>query len=334
VKSSETRRIPPRLLLSILAAPALLGGCTFFAGELPLQVVLPEVPAHWHPSLGEPAWRVVVPGTGSEPPIGPCLPVDPGTATFSLEVPKILHVPVLAYPVAARGCCTLPPAAAVYPIDLGADHRTIVLSWERGPAGEILRRLAAQGVDLETLNVPRLCREIDDRFVPDPWVLDLDRAAAALASGSFRVTELRGLDRRDVRLPLGPGSWFLESPFCSPVEVTAWDSQPGLELPSVPVGFHRLFEREAGWVADLFVTERELLWVPASPGGGCTGKELHLDSRTAAATQWRQSCFSSSVGCSPGGRSWTRAPCRAPDAGEERPASSRSATTSASSSSP
>jgi hypothetical protein len=200
-------------LLAILLPAVFCGGCRFLAAEAPVWVVLPDVPAHWRDTLGDPAWRVVVPGMDTGPLIGP------GIGALPLRVPKSQNVPVLGYPVAVEGRCVLPPAAAVFPADLAADHCTLALSWERGPAGEILRRLGVQGVDLETLNAPRLCREIEERFAPDPWALDLDRAADALVCGSFRVTDLRALDRREVRLPVGAGWWFLESPFFPTVEV-------------------------------------------------------------------------------------------------------------------
>jgi hypothetical protein len=266
--------------VAIQALPVVLLGCRFFACDIPLRLEFPEIPEHWAACFGDPAWLVVVPGTVVEQ------LVDAGRNSLVLELPKNQHQPVLSYPIVFGGGCHLPPAAAVYPLDLSVDRRTLALRWEQGPAGELLRRLIAQGVATESLNVSRLCREIRERLGNDPWSLDLDRAAARLASGAFRVTDLRSLDCRQMRIPVEAGRWFLESPFFSPISVPAEagpltnagrSSKPGaaveqaayilsgpaeLVLPSVPLGYHRLFEVHIGWVADLWVGEKETLWVP------------------------------------------------------------------------
>jgi len=245
-----------------------------YGSEIPLALQLPELPGHWQECFGAVGWLVVVPGTETiiEVPAG-C------TQPQGILLPKRQHQPVLAFPLPASGSCglpaagfcRLPPAAAVFPLDLAADRTALVLSWEQAPLGELLHRLLRQGVEVETLNVPRLCREIQSRFPADPWSLDVDAAAAALVTGCFRVTDLRPLASRTVALELGPGRWFLESPFFVPVVAAVDADSVGsdaaacsvLLVPDVPLGFHRLFEVDTGWVADLWVDERRVLRIPA-----------------------------------------------------------------------
>ncbi|MBN1837981.1 MAG: hypothetical protein JW820_19140 [Spirochaetales bacterium] len=223
--------------------------------DIQMQLELPELPGHWLECFGEPGWLIVVPGTETSLQIPPGSPAVP-----CIRLPKLQHQSVLAFPTPCDPC-VLPPAAGVFPLDSSGDGRVLTLRWEQGPVGEILQRLLRQGLEVEALNVPRLCREILARSPQDPWALDLDGAAAALVSGSFRVTDLRSLPCRVIELELAPGRWFLESPFFVPTVQTA--SSPTLTMPDVPFGLHSLFEVEAGWVADLWVDERQVLRIPA-----------------------------------------------------------------------
>jgi hypothetical protein len=257
----------PGLLLLLGALPGagfLLDACDLLAPEAEVLLVLPQPPPQWRQTVNGLSWRVLIPGGGTEELHASAQ--DPGGTAARL--PKRLNQPVLAYLEAEGGTpggspgggLAFPPAAAVSPCDLSADGRTLPLSWVRGPAGELLRRLLARGLEVETLNAARLCREIEERFPEDPWRLDCDAAVLALASGSFRVTDLRPLPCRAVEVDVGQGEWFLESPFFAPLV-----AGPGkrLRLPAVAVGFHRLFERGRGWKGDLWVEEQRVLWIPA-----------------------------------------------------------------------
>ncbi|MBN1836345.1 MAG: hypothetical protein JW820_10880, partial [Spirochaetales bacterium] len=230
-------------------------GCRMYETEIPVELELPELPEHWRQCFGAPAWSVVVPATGASFEIP-----SHSTAPPCVRLPKLQHQPVLAFPAPWGGVCSLPPAAGIYPLDLCADGRTLRLRWDQGPAGRILQRLLRQGARIEALNVPRLCREILTRYPADPWALDLDAAAAALVSGSFRVTDLGPLPCRTVELEIEPGRWFLESPFLVPAE--QHEAAAPLSLPEVPLGFHRLFAVQYGWVADLWVDRDQVLLLP------------------------------------------------------------------------
>jgi len=290
-----------RLPAACCGLAAVLLGCSLYEAQRPVTLLLPEPPGHWRECFGELPWLVTLPGSGSVAEIR----TEPGRPTTVL-LPKLQHQPVLAFPVLPDGERLL-PAAGVFPLDLAADGSALLLRWEQGPAGELLLRLLRQGLDVETLNVSRLCREIQARFALDPWDLDLDAAAAGLVSDSFRVTDLRPLPVGTLVLEVGPGRWFLESPFFRPVTLPAEAGTPGvpileaasslgLTLLNVPVGFHRLFETESGWVADLWVEAEGVLWFPGRPAAaaegppprlsGCPGGRIgRLDTPAAGTTQ-------------------------------------------------
>jgi hypothetical protein len=94
---------------------------------------------------------------------------------------------------------------------------------------------------VSALNTARLHREMRERSGGDPWRLDLTYLAEKLASGEFRVTDIRTLPCRSLLLPIPAGTWFLESPFRLP-QVTA--EGEALALMEVPLGTHRLFRSD------------------------------------------------------------------------------------------
>jgi hypothetical protein len=97
------------------------------------------------------------------------------------------------------------------------------------------------------------------RSAADPGGLDLDYLATCLASGEFRVTDLRLLPARDLALQLAPGTWFLDSPFRPAQTVAAGQC---LLLPAVPLGRRRLFCEQQPGGFDMYVGEREVLLIP------------------------------------------------------------------------
>jgi hypothetical protein len=132
------------------------------------------------------------------------------------------------------------------------------LSWQQGASAEILYRLRRQGVDCSAVNVPRLIREMTAHCQGDPWALDSDRICTRLAAEAFRLTDIRPAPCRDLRLEPGAGSWFLESPFRTPVPAEA---DGFLLLEAVPLGAHILFEYPAGACFFLYVEEETTLMI-------------------------------------------------------------------------
>jgi hypothetical protein len=240
-------------LLALLAAWLLATGCSWFSASLEVRAQVPEIPEHWRQAF--PELRFELACLGSEPLSGTASALPGGWAT--LRLPRRVNWPVLAYP-RARGV-RLPPAGGLFPMDLGPEGDSLVLSWEHGPAAEVLQSLAREGFDIGCLNTPRLVEEMRERSGGDPGCLDLESLAGRLASGEFRVTDIRLLPARDLEVGLPPATWFLESPFRPAQPLAAGQA---LVLSAVPLGLHRLFavEQEGGY--DLFVGEREVLRVP------------------------------------------------------------------------
>jgi hypothetical protein len=212
-------------------------------------VCIPPAPEHWQEVFPELDYRVVYPAPEIS---GFREQRVRGRARTLIQLPKVLHVPILAHPNLPGSAIELPPAGGVYPQDCDNSAATIALRWEQGAAAEVLYRLWEQGVDCSTVNVPRLCAEMGERSGSDPWTLDLDRICTRLAERTFRVSDIRKAPSRIVSLEPGIGRWFLESPFHTPLEA---DSNGSLLLESVPLGAHLLFETSSRACLFLYVRE-------------------------------------------------------------------------------
>jgi hypothetical protein len=253
----------PVLLLVLLPALLLSAGCSWFAPSLEVRVQVPEAPEHWRRAFPELRFQLDCPqadpwqSAALRGTLPDGLPEAPAGGSMTLRLPKRVNWPVLAYPW-ARGV-RLPPAGGLFPLDLAPEGDALILRWEHGPAAEVFQALAREGFDLACLNARRLLEEMLARSAGDPGCLDLDHLGSCLASGHFRVTDLRLLPARDLELELEPGSWFPDSPF-RPAQTL----RPGqaLLLPALPLGRHRLFAVEMPGGFDLYVGERQLLLVP------------------------------------------------------------------------
>ena len=195
-----------------------------------------------------------------------------GRAPVRIELPRVCFLPVLAYPDPGAGIAELPPAGGVYPLDCTASGLSMFVSWEQGPIAEALRRLLSGGVDCSAVNVERLRREMSVRCRGDPWALDLEHIGARLASGQFRLTDIRLAPSRDVTIEAGQGRWFLESPFRRPVTV---GPEGLLLLEGVPLGAHFLFDGDSGACLFLYLGEETLL-SPRSAGQWTPGRQMPI----------------------------------------------------------
>ena len=269
-KSSKHRRavifsVPRRLRMPALLPLLLCCTCSFFSPGVPLAVRLPEAPEHWQQAFPELDFRILYPTNDSG---GFAERRVEGRARLVILCPKVLYVPVLAYPCLSGQPNVLPPAGGVYPLDCdiltsdilgpGVPTESISLSWEQGAVAEILYRLWEQGANCSAFNVPRLSGEILTRSQGDPWALDLERISSRLAAEEFRVTVIRLAPSRDLLLEPGTGNWFLESPFRLPVPARTDGS---LFLQSVPLGAHILFETPSASRYFLCVQEDTTLMV-------------------------------------------------------------------------
>ncbi len=243
---------------ALLCVLRLFCACSLYQPTVSLTVQLPPVPQHWLEAFPQLEYRLIHPapesGSFEERRVH-------GRTPVLIRLPKLIYLPVLAYPIPdythlPGQSIELPPAGGVYPLDCDVTTETISLSWQEGTSAEILCRLWSRGVDCSAVNVPRLIREMREHCQGDPWSLDSDRICARLAAETFRLTDIRPAPCRDLRLEPGTGSWFLESPFCSPVFAQANGS---LFLEAVPLGAHFLFEYPAGGLFFLYVEEETTL---------------------------------------------------------------------------
>jgi len=261
-------RLPPRhactaatgvrLSAVVLAACIALSACRFFDPSLTLSIAAPEAPEHWRKAFEPLEYCLVYPNT------------DTGelekrwfseAADILIDIPKTLAVPVLLYPYREQRSLRLPPAGGVYPLDCDASCTTLSLSWRHGAAARVLCRLWEGGMEGSAVNAARLMREMAARCPGDPWALDLDRICSRLASGEFRVTDIRPAPSRRLQLQPGTGCWFLESPFRHPLPAYENGS---LILEAVPLGMHYLFKEESN-VWYLLYVEQEQVLISRSP---------------------------------------------------------------------
>jgi len=259
--NSPTRRRTVVVSVSwLLRVPVLLhllqlSACALYSPGVSLAVRLPEAPVHWQQAFPDLGFRILYPTNDSG---GFASHRVDSRDRLGIPCPKVLYLPVLAYPNLPGHSAELPPAGGVYPLDCDTVAECICLSWQRGAVAEVLQRLWEQGVDCSTINVPRLAEEIAARCQGDPWALDLERICSGLAAEEFRLTDIRLAPSRDLLLEPGPGNWFLESPFR--LQISA-DTDGSLLLKSVPLGAHTLFKNPPEARFFLYVQDETILMI-------------------------------------------------------------------------
>ena len=238
-------------LLSLLLYLLTFGsGCDLFSPSTRVKLSLPPIPAHWQRAFNNLKFQLVFSGPDGEKQESI---IAAGSGPIEVSISKRNNTPILAYPLIGESEIYLPPAGALYPLNLG-EGNTLVLSWEQGVAALIIFRLSTGGIDLSTFNTQRLSEEIMERGKPDPWVLDIDYIIEKIALGSFRVTYIKAAPARNIELPVDPGSWFMESPFARPIVIEEGET---LLLEAVPLGFHLLFSLSTGEHYSLFLDDEE-----------------------------------------------------------------------------
>ncbi len=224
-----------------------------------VRLRLPVLPGHWKEAFPGLTFLVVFPD-----PSGRTVTAA-GAQDQVIGCSKAGNTPILAYPAGVAGedeqgvpPGLLRPAGALYPLDLDQESTepTISLTWEDGPLALLVSRLQAVGMEVALLNAGRLRDRL--RLERDPWDLDLEAIAQELARGSFSAWDIDPLADRAVELRVGQGTWFLESPFASPIDVSA---SPELLLPKLSLGMHELFSTTGSWIR-LYVQEREVTVMP------------------------------------------------------------------------
>lgn len=191
-----------------LAALALLVSCSAdlpFPETVVVDVVIPEPPAAWprealrlelanEDGAGRVTRLRVEAGTTVR------LPLGTGGRRAVLVEASLWNRP-------------LRPAGAIWPDDLevGDDpsYPRLEASWREGWVASVLVRLRALGAD-QGFDLERLRKEADARL-RDPWVIEPEEVALAIASRRFSTNLLERGEARNFFLPEG-GPWIPESP--------------------------------------------------------------------------------------------------------------------------
>lgn len=234
----------------LLYSLAFGSGCDFFSHSTQVKVSLPPIPAHWQRAFNNLKFKLIYSGPGGEKQESI---IPAGSGLIEVCISKRQNSSFLAYPLIGEDEIRLPPAGALYPLNM-VEGNTLALSWEQGVASLIIFRLSTGGIDLSTFNTQRLSEEIMERGKPDPWNLDIDYIIEKIALGSFRVTYIKAAPARNIELPVDPGSWFMESPFACLIEI---EEDETLVLEAVPFGSHLLFSLSTGEYYSLFLDDEE-----------------------------------------------------------------------------
>ncbi len=239
----------------------MLSACSVFQATQAVAVLVPAPPPAWQAAFPGLAFRLTArDATGSLVEVVVTDWRNPAVIACTHD----LNRPVLAWPFVPTGphpvaAGVLRPAGGLFPRNLRTWNGEAVLElcWEDGAAAAVLDRAAAAGTDLSRFNAERLCDSLLKEA--DPWRVDLDLAAQRIAEGAFTAWDLDELPCRAVAAAVGPGSWFLESPFSVPVAAECGV----VNLGEVTMGTHRLFSLAGGsW--RLQVEEGEMLVLPGS----------------------------------------------------------------------
>jgi hypothetical protein len=256
-------RIPPALAGAALALA--VGGCALLAPAVPVRIGIPRPPAAWLHAFPDLRFRLAYVDAGGR---GATLDVVEWWLPVAVPCAKTGNAPVLAYPLPSAHADPgapggLRPAGGVWPgsAAAGADGEVLELSWEDGALASLLFRLRAAGLDVSLLNAGRL----RDRFrrAADPWDLDLEGIADALARGELTACDVDELPVSPVLIRAEGAYWFLESPLKEPV--AARDGVAA--LPAVSLGEHGLYSSDGRFV--LFqATEQGVVALPPISGPG------------------------------------------------------------------
>lgn len=199
---------PVRVAAGALLLLALAAGCRYLDTDSSLLVTIPEPPPAWSAAFGPMRNLVIWIDENGRPARSR---LDPGVDKLVVRTGKGGWNPVAAF--------ALPGSAAEEPAVLGGTDglllypsgavtpgggESVQLSYQAGAAALILLRLAAAGVPIEAINVPRLLRELSERTGGDPWRADIDRLVLRLAEKDFRADLIRIRDETRAVLPGDP----------------------------------------------------------------------------------------------------------------------------------
>lgn len=221
----------------------ILFSCQFFPYNSTIIIEFPEIPEHLKISFPDIKFLIKYPDKENNI-------VEefyyPETHSIEIQYNNMSVIPVTAYPVA--GPLILLPAGCIYPYSANQSD-SIMLKWEYGLTAEILITLISGGMDLNTFNTERLYNEINLTEVP--FKLNKQNIIDAILSGKFRVTDIKLLEEKEIKINLCSGTWFTKNPLADPVIITE-NKEVNL---SFTYGFHILHNSETGSHYDIYIDE-------------------------------------------------------------------------------
>jgi hypothetical protein len=240
------------IIILILLIGILFPGCGLYSSYDEVTISLPGIPTQWQERFSSFTFFIhYLDINGKEV----CVTTIPGESLCTLEIPRIRHWPVVAYPLGDT--FLLPPAGGFYTLEMGSSTEPVLaLTWEKGFSASLLKECCEQGFDIPRFNVARFQEEVLKRSQRDPWDLDPGMIIEHLLAGDFRVTHIQSPRGVGISLFLDQGKWFFSSPFSPVYEMNTGGS---FSFDHVPLGFHRLFHVDSPSWYELYVTEEETI---------------------------------------------------------------------------
>jgi hypothetical protein len=240
-RGSLRRRVLTAAGGPILLLVFLLAGCGQpFTGE-DVRIVFPQPPEAVRERFGQPSWELELSRADTEPPRVFASPAD---ASITVRIPAGPPVAIVCRMVFGGRRDLFYPAGALWPHDAGEGH-SLVLSWEKGFAADLLLRLERQGYPVEAFNSGRFFRETVLRGAGNPWALNEQLILTTLAGMSFRADRIKLLPSYPIRLSLPAGTWLPRNPL---VPVRRTDEEGECDFSYLVEGYHRYYRLEGGKV--------------------------------------------------------------------------------------
>lgn len=251
--------------LIFIAAFLSATGCDLYQFDLSVTVRFPSLPESWTNILEPSGFRLSYAGRSGEVNYLD-LPADVTSTIISL--PKSVNTPVLAEPLANGVNAGILPAGAIFPLHLSRD-KTLYLRWEHGFVADLFLSIRSQGLQLESVNAERICRQIELEADFNSWSIDGDSIKSAIRYNNLRSYKVRKLPAMDLCLPVeGDRAWFYGN-VLSPYLIQPFNGV--LELSNVYYGFHRLFANDGQGRMDLFVSDEAWYMVNRAEGIAVSG---------------------------------------------------------------
>jgi hypothetical protein len=272
-------------IIPVLIAISSAVSCGTIFDEVSVSVIFPEHPAgfeieSWVLLLpdgvsgdGIPAYikQTVSAAGGAEREIGQPFSV-------STAIARGVNLPVLAYPVFAGGIRGGFPAGAFYPLDAGTEglFGELALSWENGPACEIIRSCSLNSGVYRGFDVVRfrelLAAEAAEKAGGDLWSTDPGPVLCRLGYGLFREYAVKMKPAMNFSIPASGGVYRCDNPFMPNLEASAGILQVRA-AENRKIMYFSAAGVENGETVSVYFDSRRWCW-SVSPGGASESGRL------------------------------------------------------------